>query len=182
MRRTAALAVAVSLLALSPPPAKAAKKVPAQLALARYVRLGYDTGDRFVSETDAIRAPYDVYPEDRQALVAVREALEKWGKYVITVGSQPADLLIAVRVGRRGAVEGGAPIGGARRGGLGPLGVAGGELSSRDDLFTVYDANGVRLWGQQGQGLFAGSPPKAFEQFRADVESLPEPAKKPTRP
>jgi len=62
------------------PPAAAAP--PAQLALARYVALGYDRGDRFVSETD-VRA--EVFPEERAALQAIRAGIEQWGKYVVVV-------------------------------------------------------------------------------------------------
>src|SRR5512142_1567609 len=111
MRRATALAVAGSFACLLPAMASAGKKVPAQLALARYVCLGYDMGQGFMSEQQSISQPYDLYPEDRQALEAVRNALEKWGKYAITVQPGDAELLIAVRIGRRASVRGG--LGGA---------------------------------------------------------------------
>ena len=187
MRRTTALAVAASLACLLPGPASAAKKVPAQLALARYVCLGYDMGQGFMSEQQSISAPYDVYPEDREALDAVRDALQKWGKYVITVRPEDAELLIAVRFGRRASGTAGIGAGpGGGRGRFGSLGVGQAELSSSDDLLTIYESRGGRagasLWRQQGKGLFAGSPPRAFAEFRADVESTPPPVQKPPKP
>ncbi len=188
MRRGAALALAVAVGGVVPTAALAARKVPAQLGLARYVCLGYDMGQGFMSEQQSISQPYDVYPEDRQALEAVRDALQKWGKYVITTRPEDAELLIAVRFGRRGG--GGAGVGGAGLGGgsgrgpLGSLGSGQAELSSNEDLFTIYESRGGRagapLWRQQGHGLFAGQPPKAFAEFQADVEATPPPAKKPT--
>ena len=182
MRKGTALALAAALAGVLPAAAPAARKVPAQLALARYVCLGYDTGHGFLSEQQAISAPYDIYPEDRQALDAVRGAVEQWGKYAITTTPQQAQLWIAVRIGRRGA--GGAGIGGGSGGGRGPLGGLGSgqvELSSTADLFSVYDAHGgTLLWRKQGQGLFAGSPPKAFAEFQAEVEATPTPAGRPS--
>ena len=192
MRRGTALALAAALFGVLPAAAPAARKVPAQLALARYVCLGYDMGQGFMSEQQSISQPYDVYPEDRQALDAVREALSRWGKYVITTRPEDAELLIAVRFGRRGgggagvggAGLGGAPVGnGTGRSPLGSLGSGQAELSSNEDLFTIYESRagraGAPLWRQQGHGLFAGSPPKAFAAFQADVEAAPPPAPKP---
>ena len=189
MRRGTALALAAALVGVLPATAVAARKVPAQLALARYVCLGYDMGQGFMSEQQSISQPYDVYPEDRQALDTVREALHRWGKYVITTRPEDAELLIAVRFGRRGG--GGAGVGGAGLGGngggrgqFGSLGSGQAELSSNEDLLTIYESRGGRagaaLWRQQGHGLFAGSPPRAFAEFQADVEATPPPAQKPS--
>ena len=49
---------------LAAPVAAGKKIVPARIAQARYVALGYDLGDRFMSETAAIANP-DVLPEER---------------------------------------------------------------------------------------------------------------------
>ena len=69
---------------------------PALLAQARYVALGYDRGDGFVSETD-VRA--DVFPEERAALQAIRAGIEQWDKFQVVVRPGQAELLIAVRKG-----------------------------------------------------------------------------------
>ena len=55
---------------------KSSKIVPAELAQARYVALGYDTGNRFLSDSDITEAQFRVQPEDREALQRVREALQ----------------------------------------------------------------------------------------------------------
>ena len=73
------------------PPAEAGP--PAQLALARYVALGYDRGDRFVSVTD-VRT--DFLLEERAALQTIRAEIERWERYVVVDRPGQADLLIAV--------------------------------------------------------------------------------------
>ena len=76
--RLAAAALAAPLALLVP----AEAGTPAQLAQARYVALGYDRGDGFVSETD-VRA--EVLPEEREVLQRIRAGLEQWGRYVIVL-------------------------------------------------------------------------------------------------
>ena len=186
--------VALLFFSLAAASALAGKRtVPARLAQARYVALGYDLGDRFESETAAIADP-NVLPEERRALQAIHDELERWGKYVVTVRPEDAELLIAIRIGRRGGV-GGSTIGGGVTNGAGGYGgafdSAGGvrrgssynaEISSNSDMLTVYDAAGGRvgaqLWRVQKNGGLAGEPPKLFQEFRADVERTPEPPKK----
>lgn len=194
MRRTL-LAGATLALALGLVPAHAAagpkRIVPAQIAQARYVCLGYETGDGFLSELQAIRSADAVFPEDRQALDAIRDELERWGKYVITQRPEDAELLIAVRFGRRmGATTGIGIGGGGGRPGFGVNGSSGGvEFSSGNDMLTIYESRGGRpganLWRDQSRGALSGAPPRAFEQFRGDVERTPDPSRKkdpPTKP
>ena len=87
---------------------------PALLAEARYVALGYDHGTGFVSETD-VRA--DVLDEEREALQRIRSGLEQWGRYVVVVRPDQADLLIAIRKGRHATFGGGVNVGGPPSGG-----------------------------------------------------------------
>jgi hypothetical protein len=108
------------------PPAEAAPR--AQLAIARYVALGYDRGDRFVSEAE-VRA--EVFPEERAALQAIRAGIEQWGKYVVVVHPRDAELLIAVRKGRLVSFGGGIRTGGPS---------AGVQVSSPDDMIEAFDA------------------------------------------
>lgn len=189
-----AVLAALVVLALAPPRADAGKKiVPARIAQARYVALGYDLGDRFLSETAAIASP-DILPEERRALQTIADDLRSWGKYVITVRPEDAELFIAVRIGRRGSL-GGSTIGGGVSDGAGGYGGAfdstGGvrrgssynaEISSNEDMLTIYDAArgrvGPQLWRAMKRGGLAGEPPKLYQQFRADVERAPEPEKK----
>ena len=155
---------------------------PAQLALARYVALGYDRGDRFVSETEFME---EVLPEEQTALQAIRAGIEQWGKYVVVVRPAEADLLIAVRKGRSVSVGGGVRSGGAASGaGLpGPVGIgpnAGVQVSSPDDMIEVFDARGGSLiWrGQKRNGL-AGAGPPLFESFQAEVAKAGRATKQP---
>ena len=60
-------------------------KVPARLTQARYIALAYDLGDVMLSEAEAVSKPARVLPEDREALNGVRDLIEKWGRYVITI-------------------------------------------------------------------------------------------------
>jgi len=151
-------------------PAEAAP--PAQLALARYVALGYDRGDRFVSETEV---GAEVFPEERAALQAIRDGIEQWGKYVVVVRPGEAELLIAVRKGRLvtfgGGIRTGGPSSGAAPGG--PVGTgtsAGVQVSSPDDMIEVFDARSQSLiWrGMKPNGLVGAGPP-LFDSFRAEV-------------
>jgi hypothetical protein len=157
-----------------------ADRMDARVLQAQYVALGYDLGDRFLSESDAIGDADRVTPEDRKALRDVREVLEKWDRYVVTTRPGHAQLLIAVRAGRRGRVGGSVYVGG---GGTrpGPVGGSSGvELSSRGDVLSVYEASrgglGTPLWRGQRRDGFSGPSPTLIEQFEAEVEGA---AKKP---
>jgi hypothetical protein len=189
MRRLAGPLPALALLALVAAAADAGPKkiVPAQIAQARYVCLGYDLGDGFISEQDSIFAPDMVVPEDRRALEAIRDELDGWGRYVVTLRPHDAELLIAVRTARRAVVSSGIGVGGPGRGtGAYPGNLSGfggsAEISSPHDTLTVYASNGGRvgaqLWRVQQKGALYGTPPKAWDELRADIERTPLPAKK----
>src|SRR5258707_405560 len=115
-------------------------KLPALLERARYLALGYDVGDGFVSAAQISAVAADTLTEERQALEAIRRDIEKWGRYIVTERPEQAEILIAVRVGRRGTLEVG--IGGNNPDGrrAGPGGnrtvssrTIGGQLSSNED-------------------------------------------------
>jgi len=155
---------------------------PAQLALARYVALGYDRGDRFVSQADVRE---DVFPEERAALQTIRAQIERWERYVVVDRPAQADLLIAVRKGRLVSVGGGIQIGGPSSGGVpgGPVGIGpsgGAQISSPDDMIEVFDAQGGSLiWrGMKPNGLSGAGPP-LFDSFRADVAKADKVVAKP---
>ena len=153
---------------------------PAQLAVARYVALGYDRGDGFVSETD-VRA--EVLPEEREALQRIRAGLEQWGRYVIVLRPGDAELLIAVRKGRLASFGGGISVGGPSSGrGGGPIGtgpMAGAQVSSPDDMIEVFDAGRSPIWrGMKPNGLSGAGPP-LWESFQAEVAKAEKSVKKP---
>jgi len=169
----------VMLFLLAPTLFGGTNKVPARLTQARYVALAYDLGDVMLSEAEAVWKPGRVLPEDREALNSVRDLIEKWGRYVITIRPAQAELLIAVRTGRRASAEAGVRIGGRRQGtapaGSGATGAAYGlEVSSTDDMLSVYEASGggagAPLWREQRPGGFSGPAPTLFDDFKADVE------------
>ena len=175
------LPVALTVILLAPGLSAGSKPVPARLAQARYVALGYDMGDRFLSESEAIADP-DVLPEDRKALAEVRDQIEKWNRYVITIRPAQADLFIVVRRGRRASVTLGVPAGGPGPA-SGTTRSVRSELSSPDDTLSVYESGGGTsgsgtaaklLWREQRPGGLSSSSPSLFEEFHSAVESLPK--------
>jgi hypothetical protein len=153
---------------------------------ARYVALGYDIGTGFLSAHQLALAPGDTLTEERQAIEAIRKDLEKWGKYVVTRRPEDADLLIAVRMGRRATLEIGTARGGPGRGepsqGRTNKGRSyGAEVSSpRGDMVEVYEATGggpgMLLWRGMDQDGLSGTPPRLYKAFREEMERK---AKKP---
>ena len=171
------------------PAAEAAPKtkLPALLERARYVALGYDVGDGFVSADQISTVANATLPEERRAVEAIRSDLEKWGHYIVTTRPEQAEILIAVRIGRRASLEVGGRRGdpGSSRDGAGgsrtvssrTIGV---QLSSNEDRVDVYEAvggrPGIRLWSSAGDGGLTGSPPRLYKSFREEIEAA---AKKP---
>jgi hypothetical protein len=156
--------------------------VPALLERALYVALGYDLGDGFLSADQIAAVAAATLPEERRAVDAIRNDLEKWGRYVVTTRPEQAEIIIAVRLGRRVSLVGGIGTGnpGDRRSGAGgsrtaPSRTIGGQLSSNEDRISVYEAvdgrPGIRLWTAAGDGGLAGSPPPLYKSLREEVEA-----------
>jgi hypothetical protein len=150
------------------------RKVPPQLAQARYVALGYDTGDRFVDARSLIGSP-ELAPRDAEALDALRGLVSDWDRFVLTERVDEADILIAVRTSRRAAFEIGGRIGqgdpDSARSERTQAPTFEGELSSSGNIFSVYEASGGRpgmlLWRERRTG--EDFPRASFERFKADV-------------
>jgi len=162
-------------------------KMPALLERARYVALGYDLGDGFVSADRVSLVSSSTIEDERRAIEAIRRDLEKWNRFVVTDRPEQADILIMLRVGRRASLEAGGGGGGrgVSRGEVGGSRVVssrtiGAQLSSNDDRVDVYEAAsgrpGIRLWSGAEVGGMAGSPPRLYKSFREEVEAA---AKKP---
>jgi len=83
------LIVAVAVSALSAPNVAPAKTLafPGTLANARYVYVASFDGDQFNP---------NVRPEDRQAIGAVTNAIQNWGKLMIVTRPSEADIVILV--------------------------------------------------------------------------------------
>jgi hypothetical protein len=137
--------VAISLLVLSaisalavPNPSNAkAPPFPGTLANAQYVYVAAYDGDQFNP---------NLLPEDREAIGAVQNALQKWGK--LTIVYQPSDADIVILVTSRPS----------------------------EDLMAVYDAHqgssGSFVWRVMGRdGLQSGETP-LVTQFEKGFESV----------
>jgi hypothetical protein len=91
--------------------------------------------------------------------------------------------MIAVRTGRRVSATAGVRIGGRRQGSASTASVPtgssyGAEVSSADDMLSVYDGTrtgGALLWREQRPGGLSGSSPILFDDFKADVEGAKQP-------
>jgi hypothetical protein len=168
-------------------------KVPALLERAQYIAFAYDLGDHFVSESQVAAAP-EILPEERRALEAIHDDIEKWGRYVVTDRLDQAEIIIAIRLGRRGTMEvgrgsggvieppfGAGPTGRPRQVGQNPGGtggqstVVGAQLSSNEDRLDVYESRngtpGMRLWSAAEFGGLAGTPPSVYKALRKDIEA-----------
>ena len=64
--------------------------VPAVFGQARYV---------YVEAVDGREFDPNLYPEDREAIADVRDALADWNRYTLTTEREQADLVIVVRKG-----------------------------------------------------------------------------------
>jgi hypothetical protein len=166
---------AVAVLVVPVAAAAGEKKVPPQLTEARYVAIGYDTGDRFVEARSLIGRP-ELTSRDSDALEALRALVTDWDRFVLTERADQADIVIAVRTARRAAFEIGGRIGNEDPETVGRSARAqsptfDGEVSSQGDLFSVYAASGNKpgmlLWRERRTG--DDFPSASFERFKADV-------------
>lgn len=169
------LPVALIVIVLPPGVSAGSKRVPTRLAQAQYVALGYDLGDRFLSESEAVADPA-VLPEDRRALATIRDQIEKWNRYVITSRPAEAQLLIAVRTARRMSGTLRVTPDGTGRASDTTMSSRRDEFSSQDDMLSVYESDsgmsGTLLWREQRPGGLSRSSASLFEELQSAVESL----------
>ncbi len=124
-------------LAAPKPAAQANQPFPATLRNARYVYVAAYDGDQF---------DIHLLPEDRDAIVAVQNAIQKWGKLTLVYRPSEADIVLLV------------------------------ESRPSEDILAVYDARqlpgGTYLWRVMGRdGLQAGETP-LLTQFEKGFESV----------
>ena len=108
---------------------------PRILINARYVYVTSYDGDQFNP---------NILPDDRQAISAVQDAIQKWGRYVVVYQPRKADMILMV------------------------------QSRPTEDVLAVYDARGwpeqTYLWRAMGrEGLQSGETP-LFTQLRTAVE------------
>jgi len=143
MKRLPVVAVSLILLAAicapaAPKPSIAKVPVfPGILANARYVYVASYDGDQF---------DQNLLPEDRDAISAVQDAIQKWDKLTIVYRPSEADIIILV------------------------------TSRPSEDLMAVYDAHpwpsGSYLWRVMGRnGLQSGETP-LVTQFEKGFESV----------
>jgi hypothetical protein len=142
MKRFLLVALSLIMPAISAPaaPNPSAAKVPAFpgiLANARYVYVASYDGDQFNP---------NLLPEDRDAIGAVQDAIQNWGRLMIVYHPSEADIIILV------------------------------TSRPSEDLLAVYDAHressGNFLWRVMGRdGLQSGETP-LVTQFEKGFESL----------
>jgi hypothetical protein len=127
-------------LAVPKPAAQANQPFPGTLRNARYVYVAAYDGDEF---------NIHLLPEDRDAIVAVQNAIQKWGKLTLVYRPSEADIVLLV------------------------------ESRPSEDILAVYDARqlpgGTYLWRVMGRdGLQVGETPlltqfeKGFEGVQAE--------------
>ena len=127
---------AISALAAPKPSTANVPAFPGTLANAQYVYVASYDGDQFNT---------NLFPEDRQAISAVQDAIQKWGKLTLVYQPSQADIIILV------------------------------TSRPSEDLLAVYDGHGSMgnyLWRVMGQsGLASGETP-LVTQFEQGFESV----------
>ena len=130
------LAVAISAAAAPSPTTAKVPAFPGTLANARYVYVASYDGDQFNP---------NLLPEDREAIGAVQNAIQNWGKLMIVYRPSEADIIVLV------------------------------TSRPSEDLMAVYDAHGSSgnyLWRVMGRnGLESGETP-LVTQFEKGFESV----------
>jgi hypothetical protein len=136
------LATTLALAAPKPPKVSSAPNIPAfpgTLVNARFV---------YVTSYDGSQFSPNLFPEDRQAIATVQDAMQKWGKFILVYEPHQADIILMVM------------------------------SRPSEDVLAVYDAHGwpqnQYLWRMTGRsGLQPSESPlltdleKAFEQATA---------------
>lgn len=113
---------------------KSAAPFPGIFKNARYV---------YVMAMDGPEFSADLYPEDREAISEVQNAIREWGKYIVVYEPGQADMII--RVQRRGT----------------------------EDVLAVYQPNNsIYLWRVMGRGGLDRNELPFFAQMRTAVEKL----------
>jgi hypothetical protein len=165
----------LSLMGLAlPSGAQAEDVMPPQVLQARYVILGFDLGERFLTEREAIPRAADLHPDERAALVVLRDQIEDGDRYVITQQRGQAELFIAIRIGRRVALGGDYRPGQLRPGPMPGGGDMGFGMSSGEDMIEVFDCRGsfpgTLLWQAREDDGLRGPSPRLFTRFHDAVE------------
>jgi hypothetical protein len=138
---SAVIFLVASLAWAAPAPPKATPQsvppFPGTLVNARYVYVTSYDGDQFNT---------NLFPEDRQAIATVQDALQKWGKFTLVYQPSQADIVLMV------------------------------TSRPSEDILAVYDAHGwprnQYLWRMMGRsGLQQGESPLVTNLENAFVQA-----------
>lgn len=143
--------------------------VPAVFGQAQYV---------YVEAIDGSQFDPNLYPEDREAIADVQDALSNWHRYVLTMEREHADLIIVVRKGRaasanvgvspRSGVPNSGSIGIGQQGpGQGRAGTSAGNPGGAGPRATSPGAtsSGAADPGAPGPGIAMGTEVGPSEDF-----------------
>jgi hypothetical protein len=128
---------AISALAAPKPNTATVPAFPGTLANARYIYVASYDGDQFDP---------NLIPEDRNAIGAVQDAIQNWGKLTLVYQPSQADIIILV------------------------------TSRPSEDLLAVYDGhqglNGNFLWRVMGQGGLQSGETPLVTQFEKGFENV----------
>ena len=178
----------VGLLAVASSQAQAQKKnkrkdqLPAILLQAQFVYVEAYDGDEFDPR---------LLPQDRRAIAEVANAVQKWGRYRLTMRRSEADLVIVVRKGRLASATGrvGVSIDAPSSVRIPPSDKtqtdthvgAGAEVGPPDDLMSVHMVTngdlGSPLWRKSQKDGLEAPDLKLFQNFKEEVEATAAQAK-----
>jgi hypothetical protein len=130
------LMTAITVLAAPKPSTANVPAFPGTLANAQYVYVASYDGDQFDT---------NLLPEDRNAIAAVQDAIQNWGKLTLVYQPSQADIIVLV------------------------------TSRPSEDILAVYDGHGSRgtyLWRVMGRdGLASGETP-LVTQFEKGFDSV----------
>ena len=186
-----ALTTSMALSAFAQKKKEEKREIPDQVLVARYIYVTGWHGDLYDPRTP---------PEERTAINRVQTAIHDWGRYRLALGPGQADLMLVVKPGHIGMVQGGVGLGVPDIGAgtpppssrqPGPFGTAigyGAEAGNPDDylMLTLFPTNNpfdaTYIWKRRQNNGFQGRKIPLFEEFRKAVEEsdkLKDASKKP---
>lgn len=144
--------------------------MPAVITNATYVAVTTYDGDLLNPELS---------PEDRQAVLDARQAIEKWGRYKLVYNLNQADLILVVRTANvvkvRGILQKGTASGPGAGSGGSTLGV-GAEAGDPEDTLSVYSVTqdlktAPPLWKGRAKNGLRGPQLPLMGEFQSKVEA-----------
>ena len=157
---------------------KKSDELPERLLNAKYIYVEAYDGDAFDPR---------LLPEDRKAIVDVESAIQKWGRYKLTMRRSEAEIVIQIRNGRLASIQGriGESVGSVPAGAQFPpngrtendttLG-AGAEIGPPDDILEVHEVDpqgklSTPCWRRMAKNGLDAPKVELLQQFKDQVEA-----------